>query len=165
MSGWMAVSCPPWRSCVMPGWHTKKKGRGGRRIAIETAHPGNHLLQNPSCGIQHLLFTAPYGTVLAPNTVISNVTYAVRRRPSHSDVETSLLMFCNDKYSCTIHVLLHPTVSLHLSCWKNIPYTCNMAALTRYENVTRHRKISIYDPILTYFKMFKNLVCLIWQRH
>lgn len=61
MSGWMAVSCPPRRSCVMPGWRTKKKRAG--RNATEPAHQGNHLLRNPSCGRQCLLFTTPYGTV------------------------------------------------------------------------------------------------------
>lgn len=30
MSGWMAVSCPPRRSCVMPGWHRKKKKKKKR---------------------------------------------------------------------------------------------------------------------------------------
>lgn len=53
MSGWMAVSCPPRRSCMMPGWQ-KRAGD----ITTEPAHPGNHLLWNSSCERQSLLFTA-----------------------------------------------------------------------------------------------------------
>lgn len=46
MSGWTAVSCPPWRSCVITGW--QKNGQEG--LPPQPAHPGNHLLRNASCG-------------------------------------------------------------------------------------------------------------------
>lgn len=40
MSGWMAVSCPPRRSCVMQGWHTlKKKGKKDCRWACTPRQP------------------------------------------------------------------------------------------------------------------------------
>lgn len=73
MSGWMAVSCPPRRSCMMPGWQ-KRAGD----ITTEPAHPGNHLLWNSSCERQSLLFTAtphphpPSVTVCKPTCVTVN---------------------------------------------------------------------------------------------
>lgn len=135
MSGWMAVSCPPWSSCMMPGWHTHKKRAG--RIATEPTHPGNHLLRNSSCGRQHLLFTAPYGTVCTPTTVTANMLLTVNCSlfvQSHSDCEKPLQF---------AHVLWHLVIIVWLYHYILILCTCNMAALTKYGNLTRHQKESL----------------------
>lgn len=124
MSGWMAVSCPPRRSCVMPGWHTQKKR--ARRIAIEPAHPGNHLLWNSSCGRRHLLFTSPYGTVCTPTTVTPNMLLTV----NWSLTVTKSL--CSEMRIVNMHFVL-------LSLWitrTNLPSKpVTWSALTKYGKV------------------------------